>query len=257
MSKSKIWNREEQLIAFRLYCQEPFGRLHTGNPAVIQTAQLIGRTPSAVVFKTCNFASLDPFHQARGVSGFKNVSNADRALWLEFEENSESVAVEAEEIFERLAGQDVAGSHYEEIEWRIPEGPTEVERMVRTRKVQRFFRAAVMANYNYTCAISGIAVPALVRAGHIIPWSVDEKRRADPRNGIALHILYEVAFNRGLLSFDTDLRVLVSSVLKIDKPSPLHSSTLLDIEGLTLRLPDRFRPDEATFAFHREHVFQE
>lgn len=254
MKKAANWNREERLIAFRLYCQEPFGRLHTGNLAVNEIAKLIGRTPSAVVFKACNFASLDPFHQARGVSGFKNISHADRDLWKEFEENSEAVAAEAEEVFERVVEQpDVT---IPEPEWQIPEGPTEVERIVRTRRVQRFFRTSVLANYNYTCAISGIAFPELLIAGHIIPWSVNEQRRADPRNGVALHALYERAFDRGLIGFDQNLRVMVSSQLKINEPSPLHRSTLVEIEGLPLNLPQRFRPDETTFAFHREHIFK-
>jgi hypothetical protein len=67
-------------------------------------ARAIGRTPDAVVLKACNFASLDPFHQARGVKGMGNVSGADRELWTEFEEDSEAVAAEAEAAWERLTG---------------------------------------------------------------------------------------------------------------------------------------------------------
>ena len=62
---SPHWSRPQLLLAFRLYCQEPFGRLHTRNPAVEELARLIGRTPSAVVLKAVNLASLDPFHRAR------------------------------------------------------------------------------------------------------------------------------------------------------------------------------------------------
>src|SRR6266478_1338726 len=108
MAKKKVlrtlWSREQRLVVFDLYCRTPFGRLHHRNREIIEVARAIGRTPSAVVFKACNFASLDPFHQARGVSGMGNVSDADRDLWAEFERNSEAVAAEAEAAWERLTG---------------------------------------------------------------------------------------------------------------------------------------------------------
>jgi putative restriction endonuclease len=44
------WSREEHLIAFNLYCQIPFGRIHKTNPRVIALSEILGRTPSSVVF---------------------------------------------------------------------------------------------------------------------------------------------------------------------------------------------------------------
>jgi hypothetical protein len=71
------------LIAFRLYCRTQFGRLHYRNPAIIELAPLLARTPSAVAMKACNFASLDPVQRARHIAALGNVSRADRALWEE------------------------------------------------------------------------------------------------------------------------------------------------------------------------------
>lgn len=53
---AKLWTRDELLIAFNLYCRTPFGRLHRGNPDIIAMAELLGRTPSSVSMKLCNFA---------------------------------------------------------------------------------------------------------------------------------------------------------------------------------------------------------
>ena len=55
-------NRQEDelLLTLHLYCRTPFGKLHQTNPEIIKLAQIIGRTPSAVAMKACNFASLDP-----------------------------------------------------------------------------------------------------------------------------------------------------------------------------------------------------
>ena len=97
------WTRNELLIAFNLYCKTPFGRLHRNNPDVIQLASVIGRTPSAVAMKLVNFASLDPAHQRRNVSGLRNVSRLDREIFEEFSLNWEALAFESEQALARLA----------------------------------------------------------------------------------------------------------------------------------------------------------
>jgi predicted restriction endonuclease len=39
----------------------------------------------------------------------------------------------------------------------------------------------------------------MLNASHIIPWSIDEKRRADPGNGLALCAFHDRAFERGII----------------------------------------------------------
>jgi HNH endonuclease len=238
-------------------------------------AQAIGRTPDAVVYKACNFASLDPFHQARGVKGFGNVSRADRVLWTEFAQNSEAVAAEAESAWERLVSPQIRGDQFSSNRCpppgspeesaplplpdatipSFPTGPTEAERLVRTRRVQTFFRSAVLASYDFRCALTGLAVPELLTASHIIPWNENVERRADPRNGIALNALYDRAFDRGLIAFDADHRIILSSRLQTADPGPWHRDVLLSLSGQPLTLPRRFLPDPEALAWHRECLF--
>jgi hypothetical protein len=270
-----LWSRDQLLVAFRLYCWTPFGRLHLRNPDIIRVARAIGRTPSALALKTVNFASLDPAHRARGVKGMSNASDADRGLWAEFAQNSEAVAAEAEAAWERLAGstfQDSGrrtasplpalanggqgGSRGTSSEEMLPpEGPTETERTVRARRVQRFFRDAVLASYDFRCAITGLAIPELLTASHIIPWSQSVERRADPRNGIALNALHDRAFDRGLITFDEQFRVVVSTQLQSADVGPWHEKVLRSIAGQPLVLPERFRPDPDAITWHRNSVF--
>jgi predicted restriction endonuclease len=99
-------------------------------------------------------------------------------------------------------------------------------------------------------------VPELLTASHIIPWSANQERRADPRNGIALNALYDRAFDRGLITFDVSWRLVVSSRLKTDNPPIIQRQALLDMEGHALRMPERFAPDPEAMAYHREHLFQ-
>jgi len=166
MAKHLGWTREQLLVAFRLYCRTPFGRLHGRNPEIIQLAKLIERTPGAVAMKACNFASLDPAQQSRGIKALGNLSHADRELWEEFTLNSESIASEAEAAYERLVAA-VTPIDIETIQ--TPEGPTEVARTIRSCRVQGFFRSAVLNVYNSRCALTEIALPALLNASHIIP----------------------------------------------------------------------------------------
>lgn len=255
MDKGRNWTRDELLLAFRLYCRTPFGRLHQHNPDIIALAHMIKRTPSAVGMKACNFASLDPVQRARNIAALGNVSRADRALWDGFDANPEAVAAEAEAVYARFKPKQAQPDASEQEAESLPEGPTEIERTVRTRRVQSFFRAAVLTSYDHRCAISGLAVPELLNASHIIPWSVSVERRADPRNGICLNALYDRAFDRGLITLDEQLRVVVSDRLRTTDPPPLQRDALIAIHGQTLRVPDRFPPDHTAIAYHRSHVF--
>jgi hypothetical protein len=208
MAKRVLWSRDELLVTFRLYCQTPFGKLHQHNPEIIELSNLLGRTPSAVAMKACNFASLDPVQGARGIAALGNVSKGDRELWDAFEANSEAIAVDSESAYVRVTGRETPLLETES-EIDFPEGATEVARMVRVRRVQGFFRATVSASYEYRCALSDVAVPQLLNASHIIPWKVSTDRRADPRNGILLNALYDRAFDRGLITFDESFRLVV------------------------------------------------
>ncbi len=252
MATGVRWSRDQLLVTFRLYCRTPFGKLHRLNPEIIELAHRIGRTPSAVAMKATNFASFDPVHRARNVAGLGNASDADESLWREFEANAEQIAAEAEAAYVRLTGEDAPVL---EAELELPQGPTEVERTTRTRRVQAFFRTAVLASYEGRCALSDLSVSELLNASHIIPWRTDTHRRADPRNGIALNALYDRAFDRGLITFDASFRVMISPRVRIDTPAIFHQHTLLDLEGRELRRPTRFAPDPAAMTYHREHVF--
>lgn len=252
-TKRVLWTRQQRLVAFRLYCRTPFGRLHRGNPEIIELARFIGRTPSAVAMKAVNFASLDPVHQARDIAGLGNASDDDAELWAQFHANPEAIAAEAEAAYAQLAGRDAPPL---ETELDLPDGPTEVMRTVRTRRVQSFFRAAVLTTYDGRCALTGIAAPDLLVASHIIPWKDSVERRADPRNGICLNALFDRAFDRGFITFDDDFRVRVSPRLGEGLAEAQLDCSLAGLSGTKLTLPNRFPPDLDAIRYHRQHIYQ-
>lgn len=255
MHAGQLWTRKQLLIAFRLYCRTAFGRLHGRNPEIIKLAAQIGRTPSALAMKACNFASLDPRQQQRRIQALGNVSRADREMWSEFVANPEAMAEAAEAAFAELGGDAPVGEDQISIESQLPAGPTEIQTIVRVRRVQSFFRATVLTSYEGRCAITGLADRALLNASHIIPWSQSVERRADPRNGICLNALLDRAFDRGLITFDEDLRTVVSSRLRDVAAQAPMAWPLREIEGKPLQMPIRFEPDPEAIRYHRETIF--
>ena len=90
------WTREHFLIALNLYCKLPFGKLHKGNPIIVETAAKMGRTPSSLAMKLVNFASLDPVQQARGIRGLQGATKQDKTMWAEFHSNLSALGAESD-----------------------------------------------------------------------------------------------------------------------------------------------------------------
>ena len=61
------------------------------------------------------------------------------------------------------------------------------------------------------CSLTGILVPHLVHAAHIVPWNIAEgKERTSEHNGLMLCAHLHALFDGHLLSFDHEGRVLIS-----------------------------------------------
>lgn len=235
-----------------LYCRLPFGQFDQSNAYIQQVAEQMGRTPGSLSMKLCNLASLDSYHQQRGVTGLKGASNLDRKVWNDFQQDWTRMAERSEATFEALMkGQPPSETEPLKLP-TAPEGPTEVQRKINVRRVQSFFRKAILGSYEGRCALTDLAVPELLIASHIIGWGQNESRRADPSNGICLNALHDKAFDRHLLSFDEDYRVILSSVLKSKETPEFQAYNFGRLEGKPLRLPHRFLPDPEALREHRE-----
>lgn len=255
MAKGKGWTRDELIVAMNLYCKLPFGQLHYRNPVIIALAEKLGRTPSAVAMKLCNLASLDPVQQARGISGLSGASAADREVWAEFHKDWDRLAFESEQRRAALDGKPVE-TEAQIPEEELPREGLERERFVRQRVNQGFFRAAVLAAYGSRCCVTGLAVPDLLIASHIVPWAKDKANRVNPKNGLCLNALHDTAFDRGLITVTATMKLEVSRSLK---SAPMEMATkrlLLDYDSVEIRLPERFLPDAELLAWHRANVFK-
>jgi putative restriction endonuclease len=86
----------------------------------------------------------------------------------------------------------------------------EAVRSVRVRSNQNLFRLMILKIYNESCCITGLNIPEVNRASHIIPWSENTGQRLNPRNGLCLSATYDAAFDKNLISLDEDYRIIIS-----------------------------------------------
>ncbi len=248
MSERRNWERPELILAFNLYAQIPFGTIHTGNPKIQELAQLLGRTAGAVSYKLANIASLDPALKSRGINGLAHGSKAEKALWDEFEHRPEELVFESQQVLADFRGVTLEETLDPEFEHPIGR---DRETSVKQRVNQQYFRRRVLSLYRNTCCVTGLAIKPLLTASHIIPWSVDERNRLNPRNGLCLNALHDRAFDCGLMWIDSEFRVQFKESLLATTPSK-ETTWLTGFQGKPLLLPDRFSPDMEKLQWHAQ-----
>ncbi len=252
------WTKEQLKLAFNLYCQLPFGKLHKGNNEIIELAGLIGRTPSALAMKLCNIASLDPAITSSGRSGLGNASALDREVWDEFHADWDRLALECAHIHEQFRVEKGLSETKESFDDGLEDFDDftgETRRVVTEQRIrQNFFRRAVLSSYRERCCMSGLSDTRLLIASHIVPWSKDRENRLNPRNGLCLSALHDKAFDRGLIALDDDFRVILSKDLE-QRDEPFVQQFFHPLAGQVITLPERFVPDINFLARHREVVF--
>ncbi|MDP1815118.1 MAG: HNH endonuclease [Leadbetterella sp.] len=250
-----LWSKEELILAFNLYLKIPFGKMHKHNPEIIALANLLNRTPSSIGMRLGNFASVDPYHQNRGVGGLKGGMNQVKPIWDEFFNNQAELIFLSEKILAEKQHTTIE-TKYEEILRDIShlKGET-VIREVKTRVNQSVFREIVLANYETKCAITGIDVPELLFASHIIPWSKNENERLNPENGLCLSATFDKAFDKGFIGIDLNYNILISDKLKKNSKKEYYKSEFEKYEGLKLNSPSKYFPKKEFVEYHLDTIF--
>lgn len=128
---------------------------------------------------------------------------------------------------------------------------TEAERLVVLRVGQEIFRNSLLENWQGRCPITGLAVPALLRASHIKPWAkcATDAERLDVFNGLLLAPHFDAAFDRGFITVADDGVILVSSALSAEDRKAIGLEVPATVKGLA----DGHRK---YLVWHRERVFE-
>lgn len=250
-----MWTREELILAFDLYCRIPFKKTKANNPEVVELAKLLKRSPASVARKLGNFGSFDPGLRQRQVTGLVHTGKLDREIWDEFNSDWNRLVLEARRLRDMLdSTKQFAAATGDELE--LPQGASEREAVRKTRVHQAFFREAVLSSYDDTCCVTGLKIKECLIASHIIPWSVSEQYRTDPHNGLCLSATFDRLFDHGLITLDTDLRIVVSARLLKSGDSRIAEIVCRFHRAPMIR-PRRFLPLQSHLKWHRINVFRD
>ena len=126
---------------------------------------------------------------------------------------------------------------------------TEKDALVKARRGQGKFREAVISFWG-NCAVSNCCELTLLRASHIKPWKHSTNyERLDSNNGLLLNANLDAAFDKGLISFEDDGRIIVSAALNVDDRRALGINSGLRIQNLReAHLP--------YLRYHRDHILK-
>lgn len=128
--------------------------------------------------------------------------------------------------------------------------PTKAERetIVKQRIGQGTFRKKLIAR-SHVCQICGLSHESLLRASHIKPWATSNiNEKLDIDNGLLLCALHDGLFDKGLISFSSTGRILISNLLTKKDCEILNLNSMLEINILDTQ--------KQYMQYHREHVFQ-
>ena len=130
----------------------------------------------------------------------------------------------------------------------------EVIKETKHRVNQAVFRRKILEIYGSTCCITGLSIPGVNIASHIIPWKKRPEIRLDPRNGLCLSGTYDAAFDRHLISLDEDYRIILSTRIQEYFSKEVNRDYFEKVKGQAITLPRRFSPSQEWLAEHRAEM---
>ncbi|CAN5352116.1 HNH endonuclease [soil metagenome] len=120
------------------------------------------------------------------------------------------------------------------------------------------FKKLVPKVYGNTCCITGMRLESsfghsFIDACHIVPFSVSHDDKVN--NGLALCPNLHRAFDRGLISIDTQYRVAVSGHII---EHAIHPYNLKQLNGQPITLPgsQKHYPEQANLEWHKGNIFK-
>ena len=131
------------------------------------------------------------------------------------------------------------------------EAKTEAERTERARVGQAKYRKRLEAVWDGACAVTGVAIPELLRASHAKAWAECEtgRERLSGFNGLLLLANLDALFDKRLISFDEAGEILINPELDLKdlKKAGVHP-------GMRLR---KLLPGHVPFlAWHRTKFYE-
>ncbi len=127
---------------------------------------------------------------------------------------------------------------------------TEQTALIKARIGQGRFRTNLIKHWNRRCSVTNNTVLSLLIASHIRPWChSDNTQRLDEMNGLLLLPNLDKAFDKGLISFNDDGTILISSRLSKKDIKSLGIRETLKLRWVKSRQKEYLK-------YHREERFK-
>ena len=108
---------------------------------------------------------------------------------------------------------------------------TERQGLVTSRVGQGYYRGQILTRWEKKCAITGLSITTVLIASHIHPWKdATDEERLDVGNGILLSPNLDALFDKHLISFEDNGKILISKLLSENQKD------VLGLDGLSLRI---------------------
>lgn len=102
---------------------------------------------------------------------------------------------------------------------------TEKDILIKARVGQGKYRSNLLNKYEGKCIVTGIDKSKLLVASHIKPWAICENNeRIDTENGLLLSANIDRLFDSGLITFNDEGGMKISSFLGVANEARLHIS---------------------------------
>lgn len=249
MGERKIWTRENEIIAYALYCVTPLNKINISNKMIQQCAEICDKSVSSMVAKMQNYRYLDPLVN-KNVKGLSHYSKLSKKIFEEFQNDWGELSYTAE----NLTGLEIFNGTPEKGAKPI----SSLNDRIKTNRERQFFRASLFAAYNGQCCITGMSIPQLLAASHIKPYSKcrTSSERTDPHNGLLLNNIYDTAFDKGFITITKDLKIWVSDYVKANAKDAFTKQILVDIEGSRITRSKTFLPAPKFLEYHNDVIFK-
>ncbi|MBR9859806.1 hypothetical protein GYB22_03475 [bacterium] len=125
--------------------------------------------------------------------------------------------------------------------------PNETERagIVTSRVGQGAYRKRILHRWEYQCAVTGFDDLQILIASHIVPWTqANDDERLDVHNGLLLSPTYDALFDRHLISFENNGKIILSNDIEkqaYDKIGVTGTEIITDLSSANREYLDRHR----------------
>lgn len=166
MAQRNIWTDDEMIVVLDLYFKIPFGKQHSSNPEVQALAKLLtNRTNSSIAMRLGNYAACDPYILNSGRVGLPAGRDRCMPFWDRYANDKEGLFLKAEEIRAKLSRMSIESRLALNADDFVGK---ERDAVIKQRVNQASFRTMILGNYEHKCALTGIDVPELLVASHIV-----------------------------------------------------------------------------------------